>query len=74
VKFAWPRPQPTKNNTTTPPTATHQEHHHSQDHIIITESPSHNQPCSFVEQQGRFTPPAHHQINQTIKPMTNMVT
>jgi hypothetical protein len=45
-EIAQPRTQPTKNNTTTPPTATHQEHHHSQDHIIITESPPHNQPCS----------------------------
>jgi hypothetical protein len=33
-----------------------QEHHHQQDHITITESPPHNQPCSCVEQQERFTP------------------
>jgi hypothetical protein len=45
-EIARARTQLTKNNTTTPPTATHQEYHHSQDHIIITKSPQHNQPCS----------------------------
>jgi hypothetical protein len=73
-KFARPRTQPTKNNTTTPPTATHQEHHHGQDHITITESPPHNQPCSCVEQHGRFTPQHTIKSNHPSKPKTNMVT
>jgi hypothetical protein len=74
VKLLGQSTQPTKNNTTTPPAATHQEHHHNQDHITITKSPPHNQPCSCVEQQGRFTPQHTIKSNHPSKPKTNMVT
>jgi hypothetical protein len=76
VDLLGPEHQPTRSNNTTPATTPHQQHHHtnnittaetSSQHITITETPPHNLPCSWVEQQGKIHTTSTPSINQTSK-------